>query len=221
MQPVSHAAENYLHITQELEAQAKNSGRNTPQLVVVSKTFDGDQIAPVIHAGARVFGENRVQEAQGKWPALKTLASDIELHLIGPLQSNKASDAVSLFDCIQTIDREKIANAIANEMRKQQKTLKLFVQVNTGAEPQKAGVLPDVATEFVNWCQNEIGISIEGLMCIPPFDDDPAPHFTKLKQLADQLDLKSVSMGMSSDYLVATDHGATHVRVGSSIFGAR
>lgn len=221
MQPVSHAAENYLRITRELQTHAENSGENAPQLIVVSKTFDGETITPVIEAGARVFGENRVQEAKGKWPDLKMLASDIELHLIGPLQSNKASDAVALFDCIQTVDREKIANAIANEMRKQDKALKLYVQVNTGAEPQKAGVLPEVTVEFVEWCRNEIRIEVEGLMCIPPFDEEPGPHFAQLKTLAQKLDLKNLSMGMSSDYLTAVEYGATHVRVGSSIFGAR
>ncbi len=221
MQPNSHAAENYLRIKEELQKRAETSGQTTPELVVVSKTFDAGTIAPVIKAGARVFGENRVQEAQGKWPGLRGLAEDIELHLIGPLQSNKAGDAVALFDCIQTIDREKIANAVANEMRKQDKVLKLFVQVNTGAEPQKAGVLPEAAKDFVQWCQNDVELKLEGLMCIPPFDEEPAPHFTQLKQLAEDLDLNSVSMGMSSDYLTAVEHGATHVRVGSSIFGAR
>lgn len=221
MHAVSKAAENYHHINQELQVQAEKSGLSKAQLIVVSKTFDADVISPVIEAGARVFGENRIQEAQGKWPYLKSMSSDINLHLIGPLQSNKTADAVALFDCIQTIDREKIANAVANEMKKQNKKLKLFVQVNTGSEPQKAGVLPAVAKEFVNWCQSDIGIQIEGLMCIPPFDENPDPHFKLLKNLAQDLSLKSLSMGMSSDYLQAVAIGATHVRVGSSIFGTR
>ena len=183
--------------------------------------FDAETIQPVIDAGARVFGENRVQEAQGKWPALKSVTPNIELHLIGPLQSNKTADAVALFDCIQTIDRPKIAKSIASEMQKQGKNLKLFVQVNTGSEPQKAGVLPDDTHEFVGWCQSEAGLTIEGLMCIPPFDENPGPHFALLRKLSRELGLKSLSMGMSADYLTATEFGATHVRVGSSIFGAR
>lgn len=221
MEPVSQASENYLRIEEELAEHAEKHGQKKPGLVVVSKTFDTDAIRPVIGAGARVFGENRVQEAQGKWPELKAQTPDLELHLIGPLQSNKAGDAVALFDCIQTIDREKIANAISNEMKKQDRRLKLFVQVNTGSEPQKAGVLPQVTHEFVDWCRNEIGIELEGLMCIPPFDENPGPHFALLRKLARETGLEKLSMGMSADYLTAAEFGATHVRVGSSIFGAR
>lgn len=215
------AAENYLNILEELDVHAKKHEQTTPQLIVVSKTFDGEAIKPIIDAGARVFGENRVQEAQGKWPGLKSGVKDIELHLIGPLQSNKTADAVALFDCIQTIDREKIAKTIAKEMQAQSKMLKLFVQVNTGSEPQKAGILPDSAIEFVHWCQNDIGLQIEGLMCIPPFDENPGPHFSLLRKLARELDVSELSMGMSADYLTAAEFGATHVRVGSSIFGKR
>ena len=178
-------------------------------------------IAPVIKAGARVFGENRVQEAQGKWPKLRELADNIELHLIGPLQSNKAGDAVALFDVIQTVDREKIANSIRNEMRNQQKKIKLFIQINTGAEPQKAGILPEVSNEFISWCLNDIELEIEGLMCIPPFEENPGPHFALLREIARRHGLKKLSMGMSADYLTATEFGATHVRVGSAIFGSR
>ena len=217
----SQAVENYHRVEQELADHSAKHEQSKPQLVVVSKTFDAETIRPVINAGGRVFGENRMQEAQGKWPGLKADNRNIELHLIGPLQSNKAADAVELFDCIQTIDREKIANSIAGEMKKQNKILKLFVQVNTGSEPQKAGILPEVAAEFVNWCRDEIGLSIEGLMCIPPFDENPGPHFALLRKLARELDLQSLSMGMSADYLTATEFGATHVRVGSSIFGHR
>ena len=170
---------------------------------------------------ARVFGENRVQEAQGKWPELKSATPDIELHLIGPLQSNKTKEAVELFDCIQTVDREKIAKTIAREMKSQNKTLKLFVQVNTGSEPQKAGVLPDKAAEFVKYCQEELELHIEGLMCIPPFDENPGPHFALLRKLSRETGVEKLSMGMSADYLTAIEFNATHVRVGSSIFGAR
>ena len=218
---MSRAVQNYHSVLQELHHHAKKHGVKAPELIVVSKTFDAEAIEPVIAAGARVFGENRVQEAQGKWPGLKAKTPDIELHLIGPLQSNKAAHAVALFDCIQTIDREKIANAIAGEMRSQNKELKLFIQVNTGAEPQKAGILPQVAPEFVNWVRNEIGLSVEGLMCIPPFDENPGPHFALLSKMAGELGLEKLSMGMSADYLTAAEFGATHVRVGSSIFGAR
>ncbi|MDJ0613073.1 MAG: YggS family pyridoxal phosphate-dependent enzyme [Rhizobiaceae bacterium] len=215
------AAENYRDIVTELDAHAKKHEQETPQLIVVSKTFDANTIQPVIDAGARVFGENRVQEAQAKWPELKAKTAEIELHLIGPLQSNKTADAVALFDCIQTVDREKIAKAIAREMKSQEKQLKLFVQVNTGSEPQKAGVLPETATDFVRWCQDELGLSIEGLMCIPPFHENPGPHFALLRKLARESGLTKLSMGMSADYLTATEFGASHVRVGSSIFGKR
>lgn len=215
------AADNYRNILDELAIHARKHEQPTPQLVVVSKTFDAETIQPVIDAGARVFGENRVQEAQGKWPELKAETPDVELHLIGPLQSNKTADAVALFDCIQTVDREKIAKTIAREMQEQDKVLKLFVQVNTGSEPQKAGVLPEDTKDFVSWCQNEMGLTIEGLMCIPPFDENPGPHFALLRKLARELELEKLSMGMSADYLTATEFGATHVRVGSSIFGAR
>lgn len=215
------AAENYRDIIKELEVHSKKHDQATPQLIVVSKTFDAETIKPVIDAGARVFGENRVQEAQGKWPELKSYNGDIELHLIGPLQSNKTADAVALFDCIQTVDREKIAKTISREMATQNKHLKLFVQVNTGSEPQKAGILPDSAADFVKWCQNDIGLAVEGLMCIPPFDENPGPHFALLRKLARELMLEKLSMGMSADYLTAAEFGATHVRVGSSIFGKR
>lgn len=215
------AAENYRDILEELEVHSKKHDQTVPELIVVSKTFDVQTIKPVIDAGARVFGENRVQEAQGKWPELKSYQNDIELHLIGPLQSNKTADAVALFDCIQTIDREKIAKTICREMETQDKSLKLFIQVNTGSEPQKAGIMPDAAKDFVKWCQNDVGILIEGLMCIPPFDENPGPHFALLRKLARELDLQKLSMGMSADYLTAAEFSATHVRVGSSIFGKR
>ena len=221
MSTENYAVENYQKILAELQATAKNAGLTTPDLVCVTKTHDADLILPVIEAGARIFGENRVQEAQGKWPDLKEKFADIELHLIGPLQSNKAGDAVALFDCIQTIDREKIASAVSREMKKQEKVLKLFVQVNTGSEPQKAGIDPERAVEFVNWCRDELGLGIDGLMCIPPLDENPGPHFALLRKISEEAGVQNLSMGMSADYLVATEFGASHVRVGSGIFGAR
>ena len=190
-------------------------------LIAVSKTFDGPAIIPVIEAGQRVFGENRVQEAKAKWPALKMAWPDVELHLIGPLQSNKTAEAVQLFDAIHTIDRPKIAEAIAHEMKKQGKSLKLFVQVNTGNEPQKAGVAPEDADAFLKTCRETHGLVIDGLMCIPPVDEDPKPHFTMLGEIARRNGIASLSMGMSSDYPAAVASGATHVRVGSAIFGGR
>jgi len=215
------AAENFLRISRELADQPTKHGQSKPELIVVSKTFDVEAIRPVIDAGASVFGENRVQEAQDKWPQLKEDHPHIELHLIGPLQSNKTADAVALFDCIQTIDREKIAKTISSEMKKQNKMLKLFVQVNTGSEPQKAGIFPEEAIEFARWCMTDVGLKLEGLMCIPPFEENPGPHFALLRKLAQKLDLQKLSMGMSADYLTAAEFGATHVRVGSRIFGSR
>ncbi|AVA23637.1 MULTISPECIES: YggS family pyridoxal phosphate-dependent enzyme [unclassified Rhizobium] len=191
------------------------------QLVAVSKTFDAEAIRPAISAGQRVFGENRVQESQGKWPLLKAETPEIELHLIGPLQSNKAADAVALFDVIETVDREKIARALADEMKRQGKVLRLYVQVNTGLEPQKAGIAPDDTTAFVDFCRKELGLSIEGLMCIPPADENPGPHFALLAKLAKKSGVEKLSMGMSSDYEIAVAFGATSVRIGSAIFGAR
>ena len=190
-------------------------------LVAVSKTFDAPDIRPVLEAGQRVFGENRVQEAQGKWPELKADYPDVELHLIGPLQSNKAAEAVALFDVIETVDREKIAAALAAEMKKKGRTPKLFVQVNTGLEEQKAGIDPRETVAFVTRCRDVHGLSIEGLMCIPPFDENPGPHFALLKKLALECGVGNLSMGMSGDYETAIAFGATHVRVGSSIFGVR
>ncbi|KQY25897.1 YggS family pyridoxal phosphate-dependent enzyme [Rhizobium sp. Root482] len=190
-------------------------------LVAVSKTFAAEAIRPVIAAGQRVFGENRVQEAQGKWPALKTETPGIALHLIGPLQSNKAADAVALFDVIETIDREKIARALAAEMARQGKAVRLYVQVNTGLEPQKAGIAPEQTEAFVRLCRETIGIPIEGLMCIPPADENPGPHFALLARLAGRCGLDRLSMGMSGDFDVAVAFGATSVRVGSAIFGTR
>lgn len=205
-------------------AVAARDDKRTPEdvtLIAVSKTFDAAAITPVLEVGHRVFGENRVQEAKGKWPELKARYPDIALHLIGPLQSNKAKEAVELFDAIHSIDRPKIAKAIAEEMTKQGKTLQLFVQVNTGEEPQKAGVMPREAKAFVAMCRDELGLQLSGLMCIPPVDDEPAVHFAFLDKLAAECGLAGRSMGMSSDYETAVKFGATHVRVGSAIFGGR
>ena len=202
------------------EADADRA-KGSVRLVAVSKTHDAETIRPVIEAGQRVFGENRVQEAQGKWPGLKDEFDDIELHLIGPLQSNKAEDAVALFDVIETIDREKIARAIAKEMEKQERSPKLYVQVNTGGEEQKAGIAPEETAAFVAMCRDELGLSIEGLMCIPPVDENPGPHIALLAKLARECGVEKLSMGMSGDYEIAVAFGATEVRVGSAIFGAR
>jgi PLP dependent protein len=197
------------------------AGLPPAQLIAVSKTYDASAILPVLQAGHRLFGENRVQEAQGKWPELRQQFPDIDLHLIGPLQSNKAKEAVALFDCIHTIDRPKIAEAIASEMAKQARQLKLFVQVNTGEEVQKAGIIPRETIAFVAMCRNQLKLNIAGLMCIPPVDDEPAVHFAFLAKLAREAALPELSMGMSADFESAIEFGATYVRVGSAIFGSR
>lgn len=206
-----------------IAAAEREAGRpaGSVGLVAVSKTFEAAAIRPVLEAGQRVFGENRVQEAQGKWPALREEFPDIELHLIGPLQSNKAKEAVALFDVIESVDREKIAAELAKEMRKQEKSLRFYVQVNTGSEPQKAGVEPKEAVAFVARCREVHGMAIEGLMCIPPADENPGPHFALLEKLARQAGVEKLSMGMSGDYELAIAFGATGVRVGSAIFGSR
>ena len=196
-------------------AQAAGRAPESITLIAVSKTFDGPEIIPVIEAGQRVFGENRVQEAKAKWPALKMAWPDVELHLIGPLQSNKAAEAVQLFDAIHTVDRPRIAAAIATEMRKQAKPLKLFVQVNTGR------IDPGEADAFLRDCREVHGLEISGLMCIPPAEEDPRPHFKLLADIAGRNGLSQLSMGMSGDYAAAIACGATHVRVGSAIFGTR
>lgn len=191
------------------------------RLIAVSKTFDADAIRPVIAAGQRDFGENRVQEALGKWPELKDEIPDLRLHLIGPLQSNKARDAVGLFDVIHTIDRDKIAGAVSSEIARQGRRPRLLVQVNTGGEPQKAGIAPQDTDTFVARCREVHGLTIEGLMCIPPAAEPAAPHFALLAKIAARLGLNRLSMGMSSDFETAIALGATDVRVGSAIFGKR
>jgi pyridoxal phosphate enzyme (YggS family) len=190
-------------------------------LVAISKTFGVDAIRPMLQAGHRVFGENRVQEAKAKWPALRAEFPGVELHLVGPLQSNKAKEADALFDAIHTVDRPKIAQALAEEIMKQGKRPRLFVEVNTVAEPQKAGVLPENADAFIAECRGKFGLAIEGLMCIPPLDEAPAPHFALTAKIAKRNGLALLSMGMSADFANAIAFGATHVRVGSAIFGER
>ncbi len=202
---------------------AADAGRapDAVSLVAVSKTFPAADIAPVIAAGQRVFGENRVQEAKGKWPGLRAATPGLVLHLIGPLQSNKAREAVELFDCIETVDRTRIAEALAAEMARLGRRPEPFVQVNTGAEPQKAGVLPEDADAFVADCRDRLGLTIAGLMCIPPADEQASPHFALLSTIARRNGLGKLSMGMSGDFELGIQLGATHVRVGSAIFGTR
>jgi pyridoxal phosphate enzyme (YggS family) len=206
-----------------IAAAEREAGRpaGSVTLVTVSKTFDGEAIRSVLASGHRVFGENRVQEAQAKWPGLRAEFDRIELHLIGPLQTNKARDAVALFDCIQTLDRPKLARVLAEEMVVQGRRPRLFVQVNTGEEPQKAGVLPGDVDGFLGQCTHDHGLAIEGLMCIPPADDEPSLHFALLARIAARNGLQGLSMGMSGDFELAIALGATHVRVGSAIFGHR
>ena len=190
-------------------------------ITAVSKKQPVERVVAALEAGHRVFGENRVQEAQGKWPELKARYPDVELRLIGPLQSNKAGDAVALFDVIESIDRPKIARALAKEIDRQGKAPRLLIQVNTGEEAQKAGVTPAETAALVELCRSELQLPVEGLMCIPPAEDPPAPHFALLAKLADAAELKVLSMGMSGDYLIGAQLGATHVRIGTAIFGAR
>jgi len=195
--------------------------RSSVTLMAVSKTFEADAITPVIAAGQRVFGENRVQEAKGKWPELMAAHPGLALHLIGPLQSNKAKEAVALFDAIHSVDRPSICEALAKEIVKQGRRPDLFVQLNTGEEPQKAGIAPADADDFIAMCRGTYGLSISGLMCIPPVDDAPAPHFALTAKIAARNGLKQLSMGMSADFAIAIQFGATHVRIGSAIFGKR
>ncbi len=190
-------------------------------LVAVSKTFGPERIAPVIAAGQRVFGENRVQEAKAKWPALLAEHAGISLHLIGPLQSNKAKEAVALFDAIHSLDRPSLAEALAKEIEKQGRHPLLFVEINTGAEAQKAGVLPQNADQFLAQCRERYGLTVSGLMCIPPLEEAPGPHFALTAKIAKRNGLELLSMGMSADFVTAIQLGATHVRVGSAIFGDR
>ncbi|HTT98240.1 MAG TPA: YggS family pyridoxal phosphate-dependent enzyme [Rhizomicrobium sp.] len=216
------ASENLTGIVARIDAARKAALAPAPSttLIAVSKTHDAEHIRALLEAGHRVFGENRVQEAQGKWPALKADYPDIELHLIGPLQTNKTREAVALFDAIHTLDRPKLADSLKAEIERSGRAPTLFVQVNTGEEEQKAGVAPKDAAALVDYAR-ETGLPLKGLMCIPPVDVEPSPHFALLSKMAKEQDLPWLSMGMSADFETAIKFGATHVRVGSALFGAR
>ena len=221
--PERLAPERLANVHQHIAAAARSAGRDpaTVTLVAVSKTHGADMVREMLQAGQRVFGENRVQEAEEKFPALKAEYPDLELHLIGPLQTNKARDAVALFDVIQSVDRERIAGALAKEMERLGRRPACYIQVNTGEEPQKAGVLPADLDAFVIACRDTHRLPVVGLMCIPPVDEEPALHFALLVKMAARNGLARISMGMSTDYEMAVKLGATHVRVGSALFGAR
>ena len=220
---VSDPAENLADTRRSIEGATDAAGRQpgSVRLVAASKTFGRDAISPLLAAGQRDFGENRVQEAMAKWPALREVNPDVRLHLVGPLQSNKAADAVALFDSIHTIDRDKIAAAIGSEMVRQGRSLQLFVQVNTGGEAQKAGVPPADTLAFVDRCRDVHGLAISGLMTIPPVNESPGPHFALLAKLGRDSDVGRLSMGMTGDFETAIAFGATDVRIGRGLFGAR
>jgi len=227
MSPESHSAaeipERLRQVKEEIVLAAEAAGRkpSTVELVAVTKTMPAAAVEDAIEAGQLIFGENRVQEAQAKWPALKALHANLELHLIGPLQTNKVREAVALFDVIETLDRPKLARALAEEMKRTGMRPRLFVQVNTGEEPQKAGIVPEETADFVALCRDTFGLVVDGLMCIPPFDEEPSMHFALLAKLAKELGLDELSMGMSGDFVRAIPFGATYVRVGTAIFGER
>lgn len=210
------APQRLMKISQDIAALSEQVN-----IIAVSKTFPPEAIAPVLAAGHRVFGENRVQEAAEKWPNLKPSYPDVELHLIGALQSNKAAQAAALFDVIHSLDRIKLARVLAAEMKRQNRQLKILVQVNTGKEDQKSGIPPEETEEFVRTCRAELGLNIVGLMCLPPQQDVAGPHFALLQKLSQQCDAPLLSMGMSGDYEEAIKFGATHIRLGTAIFGPR
>ena len=216
-------AANFDAIHARIEKAAEKWERNAAEvdLIAVSKRQSVDAVEAALEYGHRHFGENRVQEAQGKWPALKERYPDIELHLIGPLQTNKAKDAVALFDVIQTVDRPKLARVLAKEMTAAGHSLPVYIQVNTGKEPQKAGVFPEDADAFIAECRDNLGLNVVGLMCIPPVEEQPAPHFALLAKIAARNNLSCLSMGMSADFETAVQFGATAVRVGTALFGTR
>ena len=219
----AHSPNGLAAVEQEIAraCQEARRDRKSVTLIAVSKTFDAGAITPVIGAGQRVFGENRVQEAKAKWPGLMSAHPGIALHLIGPLQSNKAKEAVALFDAMHSVDRPSICEALAKEIESQKRQPELFVQLNTGEEPQKAGVSPSDADAFIAGCRAKYGLSLAGLMCIPPVNDAPAPHFALTAKIAARNGLTKLSMGMSADFAIAIQFGATHVRIGSAIFGTR
>jgi PLP dependent protein len=217
------ASAGLMAVRADIVRACRDAGRDpaTVTLVAVAKTFGAEAIEPVIGAGQRVFGENRVQEAKSKWPDLMARHPGIELHLVGALQSNKARDAVTLFDAIHSLDRPSLAEALASEISRQQRRPLLFVELNTGAEPQKAGVRPEEADAFLTVCREHYGLTVAGLMCVPPLNDAPAPHFALTAKIARRNGLKLLSMGMSADFPTAIAFGATHVRIGTAIFGDR
>lgn len=210
-------------VLDRIAAAATAAGRDPGaiSLIAVSKTHEAEAVQAALLAGQRLFGENRVQEAQAKYPPLKAARPDLELHLIGPLQSNKCDDAVALFDVIQSLDRPKLARKLAEAMAKAGRRPRLMIQVNSGEEPQKAGVAPGEAEGLLALARDELGLEVTGLMCIPPLDEPPAPHFRLLAEMAARFGLAELSMGMSGDYETAVRLGATHLRVGTAIFGAR
>ncbi len=218
-----HIATSLASVQAEIAGACREAKRDPAEvtLIAVSKTFGADAIEAAIAAGQRVFGENRVQETKAKWPDIRARHAGLALHLIGPLQSNKAKEAVALFDAIHSVDRPSICEALAKEIGKQGRAPQLFVEINTGAEPQKAGILPEEADGFLRDCRDTYGLTISGLMCIPPFDEVPAPHFALTAKIAARNGLKLLSMGMSADFATAIQFGATHLRVGSAIFGGR
>jgi hypothetical protein len=220
---MSEGADHLAEVKRRIAEAAKAAGRQPGDvtLVAVSKTHGPERVRELLAVGQRIFGENRVQEAQEKFPALKAEHPDLELHLIGPLQTNKAREAVALFDVIQSVDRERLAGVLAKEMERAGKRPTCFIQVNTGEEEQKAGVLPAELDAFVASCRDVHKLPVVGLMCIPPVDEEPALHFALLRKMAERNGLSKVSMGMSADYETAVRLGATHVRVGSALFGAR
>lgn len=211
---------NVLALIAKAEEEAGRE-RGSVHLIAVSKTFAAEAIEPVLQAGHRLFGENRVQEATAKWPGLLDHYPDASVHLIGPLQTNKAKDAVALFDAVHSLDRERLAAALAKEIDKQGRRPELFVEVNTGEEEQKTGVSPKETAAFVGKCRSEFGLEISGLMCIPPFEEPPGPHFALLAKIAADCGVSNLSMGMSADFQTAIAFGATHVRIGTAIFGPR
>ncbi len=216
-------AANLAAIRSSIDAAAKLAGRAPEDitLVAISKIHQEDRILPALAIGHRVFGENRVQEAAAKWPALKDRFSDIELHLVGPLQTNKVRQALGLFDVIETVDRPKLARALAAEMAKTQRSIPLYIQINTGEEPQKAGIMPGEADDFITLCRDTLSLAVAGLMCIPPIHEEPALHFALLAEIAKRHGIRKLSMGMSADYEAAVALGASHVRIGTAIFGER
>ncbi|MGQ3297146.1 YggS family pyridoxal phosphate-dependent enzyme [Reyranella sp.] len=220
---MSAGADRLAEVTGHIAEAARASGRSPSDvtLVAVSKTHGADRVRELLEVGHRVFGENRVQEAEGKFPELKTAYPDLELHLIGPLQTNKARDAVALFDVIQSVDRDRLAAALVKEMERLGRRPACYIQVNTGEEPQKAGILPKDVDAFVALCRDQYKLPVVGLMCIPPVDEEPALHFALLAKMAARNGLAQLSMGMSADYETAVRMGATHVRVGSALFGSR